>query len=116
MSSLPSGVRLVRLLNEHLSDIMNRERTNTAPSTCIARVPTGSLSSVRPISYALRFRIARPLRCACSGILPGRDGVRHGSFAPLVCPQAYLEKRRVGLQVIDRPRTSLGGLPCVAHQ
>ena len=30
MSSLPSGVRLVRLLNEHLSDIMNRERTNTA--------------------------------------------------------------------------------------
>lgn len=30
MSSLPSGIRLVRLLNEHLSDIMNRERTNTA--------------------------------------------------------------------------------------
>lgn len=30
MSSLPSGVRLVRLLNEHLSDIMNRERTNIA--------------------------------------------------------------------------------------
>ncbi|WP_455634904.1 hypothetical protein [Parabacteroides sp.] len=30
MSSLPSGVRLVRLLNEHLGDIMNRERTNTA--------------------------------------------------------------------------------------
>ena len=30
MSSLPSGVRLVRLLNEHLSDIMNCERTNIA--------------------------------------------------------------------------------------
>ena len=30
MSSLPSGVRLVRLLNEHLSDIMSGERTNTA--------------------------------------------------------------------------------------
>ena len=30
MSSLPSGVRLVRLLNEHLGDIMSRERTNTA--------------------------------------------------------------------------------------
>ena len=30
MSSLPSGVRLVALLNEHLSDIMSRERTNTA--------------------------------------------------------------------------------------
>ena len=28
MSSLPSGVRLVRLLNEHLNDIMNRERAN----------------------------------------------------------------------------------------
>ncbi|WP_455625139.1 hypothetical protein [Parabacteroides sp.] len=30
MSSLPSGVRLVRLLNEHLDDIMNLERTNIA--------------------------------------------------------------------------------------
>ena len=30
MSTLPSGVRLVRLLNEHLNDIMSRERTNTA--------------------------------------------------------------------------------------
>ena len=28
MSSLPSGVRLVRLLNEHLGEIMGRERTN----------------------------------------------------------------------------------------
>ena len=27
MSSLPSGVRLVRLLNEHFSEIMSRERT-----------------------------------------------------------------------------------------
>ena len=30
MSSLPSGVRLVALLNEHLGDIMSCERTNTA--------------------------------------------------------------------------------------
>ena len=30
MSSLPSGVRLVRLLNEHLNDIMSCERTNNA--------------------------------------------------------------------------------------
>jgi len=30
MSSLPSGVRLVRLLNEHFSEIMSRERTNIA--------------------------------------------------------------------------------------
>lgn len=29
MSSLPSGVRLVRLLNEYLSEIMSCERTNT---------------------------------------------------------------------------------------
>ena len=28
MSTLPSGVRLVRLLNEHLNDIMSRERAN----------------------------------------------------------------------------------------
>ena len=30
MSSLPSGVRLVALLNEHFSEIMSRERTNIA--------------------------------------------------------------------------------------
>ena len=30
MSSLPSGVRLVRLLNEYFSEIMSRERTNIA--------------------------------------------------------------------------------------
>ncbi len=30
MSTLSSGVRLVALLNEHLGDIMSRERTNTA--------------------------------------------------------------------------------------
>ena len=28
MSSLPAGVRLVALLNEHLNEIMDRERTN----------------------------------------------------------------------------------------
>lgn len=28
MSSLPSGIRLVALLNEHLGEIMGRERTN----------------------------------------------------------------------------------------
>ncbi len=28
MSELPSGLRLVRLLNEHLSEIMGRERSN----------------------------------------------------------------------------------------
>ena len=30
MSSLPSGVRLVALLNEHLAEIMGRERANRA--------------------------------------------------------------------------------------
>ena len=28
MSSLPSGIRLVALLNEHLNEIMERERMN----------------------------------------------------------------------------------------
>ena len=28
MPSLPSGIRLVTLLNEHLSEIMDRERMN----------------------------------------------------------------------------------------
>ena len=65
MSSLPSGVRLVALLNEHLGDIMSRERT-LLPSICIARVLTGWRSSAQPISCAVRSRTARLRRCACS--------------------------------------------------
>ena len=33
------------------------------------------------------------------------------SLRSYIRPQAYLEKRRVGLQAIDRPQVSLGGLP-----
>ena len=66
MSSLPSGVRLVRLLNEHLGEIMGRERTNQNSSTCIARGLIGWRSSARPISCAVCSRTARSRRCACS--------------------------------------------------
>ena len=66
MSSLPSGVRLVALLNEHLGEIMERERVNRTSSTCIARVLTGWRSSAQPISCAVRSRTARLRRCACS--------------------------------------------------
>ena len=69
MSSLPSGVRLVRLLNEHLNDIMNRERANQNSFTCIARVLTGWHLSARPISCAMCSRTARLRQCVCSATL-----------------------------------------------
>ncbi len=66
MSSLPSGIRLVALLNEHLNEIMERERMNLPRSTYIVQDLIGWLSSVRPTSCIVRSRIARPHRCACS--------------------------------------------------
>ena len=66
MSSLPSGVRLVALLNEHLGDIMSRERTNTASIHLYCTGPTGWRSSTQPISCDVRSRTARLHRCACS--------------------------------------------------
>ena len=49
MSSLPSGIRLVALLNEHLNEIMERERMNHTSSTYIVQDLIGWLSSVPPV-------------------------------------------------------------------
>ena len=95
MSSLPSGVRLVRLLNEHLNDIMNRERANqnsihlycTGPYWVAFERSAYQLRHVFPGQRDYANAFARlPFSCG--------DGVRYGSFAPLVCPQAHLAKRR----------------------
>ena len=48
MSSLPSGVRLVRLLNEHLNDIMNRERAN---QNSIHLFPDSEITPMRLLGY-----------------------------------------------------------------
>ena len=94
MSSLPSGVRLVALLNEHLSDIMSRERTNTASIHLYCTGPYWvafeyqlSVAPCVPGQRGYADALARlPVSCG--------DGIRDGSFAPLVCPQAHLAKRR----------------------
>ena len=66
MSSLPSGIRLMNLLRDHLTEIMDRERANL---NSIHLYCTGSywVSFERlPISCVVCFRIARLRRCACS--------------------------------------------------
>ena len=63
MSSLPSGIRLMNLLRDHLTEIMDRERANL---NSIHLYCTGCRSSVLPISCVVCFRIARLRRCACS--------------------------------------------------
>ena len=66
-----------------------------------------ALYLTKNFNIIISFHSVAPVRLP----VPDRDGVRYGSLAPLIYPQAYLEKRRVGLQAIDRPRVSLGGLP-----
>ena len=115
MSSLPSGVRLVRLLNEHFSEIMSRERTNIASIhlyctgpywvafECSAyqlrrAFPDSEVTPMRLLGYPFPVVMVsvtdRSLRCVCS--------------------QAHLEKGRQRLQTIDRPRVFLGRLPWLA--
>ena len=68
MSTLSSGVRLVALLNDHLCEIMERERAN---HTSMHLYCTGPYwVAFERSAYQLRraFRTARPRRCACSGI------------------------------------------------
>ena len=94
MSSLPSGVRLVALLNDHLREIMGRERAN---HTSMHLYCTGP--------YWVAFeRSAYQLRRAFpdSEVTPMRllgypFPVRNGSLAAFVRPQAYLADRRAGL-------------------
>ena len=102
MSSLPSGVRLVRLLNEHLNDIMSRERANqnlihlycTGPYWVAFECSAYQLCHVFPDSEITPMRLL-------GYPFPVVIGVRYGSFAPLVCPQAHLAKRRHRLQIIN---------------
>ena len=95
MSSLPSGVRLVALLNEHLSDIMSRERANHYLHPLVLH---GSLlGGVRALGLSVAPCVPgqRDYADALARLpVSGGDGVRDGSFAPLVCPQAHLAKRR----------------------
>ena len=92
MSSLPSGVRLVRLLNEHLGEIMAYEPKLDPPVLHGAllggvRVLGLSVAPCVPGQRGHADALARlPVSCG--------DGIRDGSFAPLVCPQAHLAKRR----------------------
>jgi len=89
MSSLPSGVRLVRLLNEHLGEIMGRERTNqnSIHLYCTGPYWVAFECSAYQLQRGHADALARlPVSCG--------DGIRDGSFAPLVCPQAHLAKRR----------------------
>ena len=95
MSSLPSGVRLVALLNEHLGDIMSREANEHCFHPFVlhgsllggVRVLSLSVATCVPGQRGYTDALARlPVSCG--------DGIRDGSFAPLVCPQAHLAKRR----------------------
>ena len=98
MSTLPSGVRLVALLNDHLGEIMGRERAN---HTSMHLYCTGPYwVAFERSAYQLRRAFPdsethadAPARISVSG----RDGVRNGSLATFVRPQAYLADRRAGL-------------------
>ena len=100
MSSLPSGVRLVRLLNEHLNDIMNRERANqnsihlycTGPYWVAFERSAYQLRHVFPDSEITPMRLlGYPFPVVMVSV----------TDRSLVCPQAHLAKRRHRLQIIN---------------
>ena len=100
------------LLRERLTEIMDRERANrnSIHLYCTGPYWVAFERSAYQLHRAFPDSEITPLRLyACP--FPDRDGVCYGSLAPLIYSQAYLEKRRVGLPAIDRPRVSLGGLP-----
>lgn len=70
MSTLPSGVRLVALLNDHLCEIMERERANIPPCTYIVRGPYFRCLRAFGLSVVVRSRTARPRRCAVRVSVP----------------------------------------------
>ena len=102
----------MNLLRERLTEIMDRERANrnSIHLYCTGPYWVAFERSAYQLHRAFPDSETTPLRLFALPV-PDRDGVRYGSLAPLIYPQAYLEKRRVGLQAIDRPRVSLGGLP-----
>ena len=69
MSSLPSGVRLVRLLNEHFSEIMSRERTNIASIHLYCTGPYWVAFERSAYHCAMCSRTARLRQCVCSATL-----------------------------------------------
>ena len=85
MSSLPSGIRLVALLNEHLNEIMERERMNhtsihlycTGPYWVAFERSAYQLHRAFPDSHT-----AAPVRLP----VPNRDGLRYGSLAAFLRP------------------------------
>lgn len=98
MSTLPSGVRLVALLNDHLCEIMERERANHTSMHLYCTGPYWVAFERFGLSVAScvpgqRDHADAPVRVSVSG----RDGVRNGSLAAFVRPQAYLADRRAGL-------------------
>ena len=98
MSTLPSSVRLVALLNDHLCEIMERERANHTSMHLYCTGPywvafERSAYQLRRAFPGQRDHADAPVRVSVSG----RDGVRNGSLAAFVRPQAYLADRRAGL-------------------
>ena len=88
----------MNLLRDHLTEIMDRERANL---NSIHLYCTGSYwVSFERSAYQLRRVFpdseTTPLRLFAYPF-PDRDGVRNGSLATFVRPQAYLADRRAGL-------------------
>lgn len=98
MSTLPSGVRLVALLNDHLCEIMERERANHTSMHLYCTGPywVAFERSAYQLRRAFPDSETTPMRLFGVSV-SGRDGVRNGSLAAFVRPQAYLADRRAGL-------------------
>ena len=100
----------MNLLREHLTEIMDRERVNrnSIHLYCTGPYWVAFERSAYQLHRAFSDSETTPLRLFA---YPFPIVMVSVTLAPFIYSQAYLEKRRVGLQAIDRPRVSLGGLP-----
>ena len=109
---VPSGIRLVNLLRERLTEIMDRERANrnSIHLYCTGPYWVAFERSAYQLHRAFPDSETTPLRLFAYPFPIVMVSVTDRSLRSYA-RKHNIEKRRVGLQAIDRPRVSLGGLP-----
>ena len=109
---VPSGIRLMLLLKERLVEIMDRERANqnSIHLYCTGPYWVAFERSAYQLHRAFPDSETTPLRLFAYPFPIVMVSVTDRSLRSYA-RKHNIEKRRVGLQAIDRPRVSLGGLP-----
>ena len=109
---VPSGIRLVNLLRERLTEIMDRERANrnSIHLYCTGPYWVAFERSAYQLHRAFPDSETTPLRLFAYPFPIVMVSVTDRSLRSYA-RKHILRRDGSGLQAIDRPRVSLGGLP-----